>query len=159
MKRMEQAVLTANSLGVYKDDIAVDFQLLNSNGEKVTLSNYRGRKVILNFFATWCGPCQDEMPTLVELDRRTDNEKLILLGINMTKEEQNPNQVRKFTEHFQVEYEVLYDGEGIVLKEYQLIGIPTTIFIDEKGKIAERINGVLTMEMINGHPFLAGFVK
>ncbi|WNF35749.1 TlpA disulfide reductase family protein [Bacillaceae bacterium IKA-2] len=159
LKRIEQAVLAENSTGVYKENVAVDFQLLNSNGEKLTLSNYRGKKVIINFFATWCGPCQEEMPVFVELDRITDNQKLIILGVNMTKEEKNPNQVREFAEHFQVEYEVLYDGEGKVMKDYQLIGIPTTIFIDEKGKIVERFNGILTMDMLKKHRFLAGIIE
>lgn len=159
LKRMEQAVLAGNSTGVYKDDVAIDFQLLNSNGDKITLSNYRGKKVIINFFATWCGPCQEEMPAFVELDRITDNQKLIIVGVNMTKEEKNPNQVREFAKHFQVEYEVLYDGEGKVMKDYQLIGIPTTIFIDEKGKIAERFNGILTMNILKKHQFLAGIVE
>lgn len=158
-KRISQAVLAANSTGVYKGDIAVDFQLLNSNGEKVTLSNYQGKKVILNFFATWCGPCQEEMPAFVELDRKTDNQKLIIIGVNMTKEEPNPNQVQKFVEHFQTDYEVLYDGEGKVMKEYQLIGIPTTIFIDEKGKISERFNGILTMDMLTKQQFLEGVIE
>lgn len=159
LKQISQAVLAANSTGVYKGDIAVDFQLLNRNGEKVTLSNYRGKKVIINFFATWCGPCQDEMPAFVELDRNTDNQKLIIVGVNMTKEEPNPSQVHKFVDHFQVEYEVLYDGEGKVMKEYQLIGIPTTIFIDEKGQIAERFNGILTIDMMRKQRFLAGIVE
>lgn len=157
---MEQAmVASATKTGVYKGDMAENFLLLNASGEKVKLSDFRGKKLVLNFFATWCAPCQEEMPILVELDKRVNQEELILLGINVTKEEPNPNQVQQFIKHFQVQYDVLFDGDGKVMNDYQLIGIPTTIFIDEKGKIVERVNGVVTMELIKSHSFFKGSFK
>lgn len=156
LKKLEKEVVATNTFGVYKDDVAIDFQLLNENGEKIRLSNYKGKKVMINFFATWCGPCQEEMPILVEIDKRTDKKKLEIIGVNVTKEEPNPNLVRKFVSHFQVKFEVLFDGEGKVMKDYQLIGIPTTLLIDESGKIVERINGVVTIDMFNNHAFFEG---
>lgn len=158
LKRMEQEVLASNQLGVYKNDIAENFQLLNMKGEKVALSDFKGKKVVVNFFATWCGPCQEEMPILVSLDKKVSDDKLIILGVNMTKEERNANQVREFIKHFKVEYEVVYDGDGKVMKEYQLIGIPTTLFIDEKGKIVDRINGLITEDIIKDHIFFKGIL-
>lgn len=157
LKQMEQEVVAAaTKTGVYQGNLAEDFQLITTSGEKRKLSNFRGKKVIVNFFATWCGPCQEEMPILVELDKRTSKEQMIILGVNVTKEESSPTQVRDFMKQFQVQFDVLYDGDGEVMKTYQLIGIPTTIFIDDKGKIVERLNGIITMEMIETHPFFKG---
>ncbi|RXI98247.1 TlpA family protein disulfide reductase [Anaerobacillus alkaliphilus] len=159
-KRLEQDVVaSASRAGVYKGDLAQDFQLVNARGEMVRLSQFRGKKVILNFFATWCGPCQEEMPTLVELDKRLNNETFTIIGVNVTKEEPNPNQVKEFIKHYQVEYVVLFDGDGKVMKDYQLIGIPTTLFIDEKGKIIERLNGIVSLEMIKNHNFFDGKIN
>ncbi|OIJ10444.1 hypothetical protein BKP37_18065 [Anaerobacillus alkalilacustris] len=159
LKRLDRETIASNQQGVYKGNIAEDFQLLNSVGEKVSLSDFRGKKVIINFFATWCSPCQEEMPTLVQLDKEINDEKLVLLGINVTKEERNVDDVRRFLNHYEVQYEVLYDGDGKVMKDYHLIGIPTTIFIDENGKIVERLNGIVTMEMLLAHPFLQGLLN
>jgi peroxiredoxin len=154
LKRMEQDVVAATTkTGVYQGNLAKKFQLLNQNGETVSLSDYRGKKVILNFFATWCAPCQEEMTTLVELDKTLNKENIVLIGINVTKEEPNPNVVRDFIKHYQVQYDVLFDGGGTVMKDYQLIGIPTTIFVDEKGKIVRRLNGMVTMDMLSNDPF------
>jgi thiol-disulfide isomerase/thioredoxin len=160
LKQMEQEVVAAaTKTGVYQGDIAENFQLITTSGERIKLSEFRGKKVIVNFFATWCGPCQEEMPLLVELDKRTSKEQMIILGVNVTREEPNPTQVRDFLKQFQVQFEVLFDGDGEVMKTYQLIGIPTTIFIDEKGKIVERLNGMITMEMIESHPFFKGMIN
>jgi peroxiredoxin len=160
LKRMEQDVVAATTkTGVYQGNLAKKFQLLNQNGETVSLSDYRGKKVILNFFATWCAPCQEEMTTLVELDKTLNKENIVLIGINVTKEEPNPNVVRDFIKHYQVQYDVLFDGEGTVMKDYQLIGIPTTILIDEKGKVVRRLNGMVTMDMIKNDPFFEEKIK
>lgn len=160
LKRMEQDIVaSAKKTGVHQGDLAVDFQLLNGDGEKVLLSDFRGKKVIVNFFASWCAPCQEEMPVLVQLDSRMDKEKAVILGVNVTKEEPNPNQVREFIKHFKVEYDVLFDGNGKVMKDYQLIGIPTTLFINEKGEIVLRLNGMLTMDMVTENSFFDGIIK
>lgn len=153
LKRMEQDVIATTETGVYKGDLAEDFQLLNSDGELVSLASFKGKKVFLNFFATWCSPCQEEIPTLIELQRKMGTENFVVLAVNVTKEERNPNDVKKFIEHFNIDFDVLLDHDGKVRKQYQLIGIPTSFFIDEKGKIVERLNGILTLEMIENHHF------
>lgn len=151
LKQLEQEVVATNKYGVYKGDIATNFQLINQKGERVSLSDYRGKKVVLNFFATWCAPCQEEMPILVNLHNKRKD--ITVLGVNVTTQEQNPNQVEQFIKHFEVSYNILYDGKGDVLEDYELIGIPTTLLLDEKGTIVERINGMITYEYINKHSF------
>lgn len=151
MKRVEQHVVATNKQGVFKGDIATNIQLINQNGETVSLNDYRGKRVVLNFFVTWCGPCQEEMPTLVKLHK--DNEDVRVIGVNLSTQERDLSHVDEFIQHFNVEYEVLFDGEGVALEEYQLIGTPTTLLIDEKGKIIERINGMITESFLKEHSF------
>ncbi|MCD8502599.1 MAG: TlpA family protein disulfide reductase [Bacillaceae bacterium] len=151
MKQVEQQVIATNKYGVQKGDIATNLKLMNQKGEAVSLSDYRGRKIVLNFFVTWCGPCQEEMPTLVNL--HNNNEYITVIGINLSTQEKDLSQVDQFIKHFQIEYDVLYDGEGLALEEYQLIGTPTTLFIDENAKIVERINGMITESLLKQHSF------
>lgn len=159
-KQFQDDIVTSGTkLGVYKGDQAEDFQLINEKGETVKLSDYKGKKVFLNFFASWCGPCQEEMPILVELNNRTNDEELVILAINVTTQETNPNNVRQFINHYKIDFPVLFDGDGKVMKTYQLVGIPTSLFIDGKGKIVDRLNGIVTIEMIETHPFFKGVVN
>ncbi|MGO4889347.1 TlpA disulfide reductase family protein [Anaerobacillus sp. MEB173] len=148
LKNLEMAVAASTNEGAQVGNVAVDFTLLNTKGETVSLTDYKGKTVLLNFFATWCGPCLEEMPALVELDKRLSDEELIILGVNLTKQERNANDVRPFLDHFHAEFDVVFDVEGKVMENYQLIGIPTSVIINEKGKIIARINGMLTAEQV-----------
>ena len=82
-----------------------------------------------------------------------NNEYITVIGINLSTQEKDLSQVDQFIKHFQIEYDVLYDGEGLALEEYQLIGTPTTLFIDENAKIVERINGMITESLLKQHSF------
>lgn len=139
---------TKEEYGVFEGDFAFPFQLTDDQGKTVSLNDFRGKLVILNFFATWCEPCQEEMPLLVDLHEQLDPNKEVLLGINMTSQEMNVKDVQLFMKQFRAKFPVLYDKEGKVMKEYKIFGIPTTIVIDEQGKIMKRINGMLTQASV-----------
>ncbi|MFV8827390.1 peroxiredoxin family protein [Alkalihalobacterium sp. APHAB7] len=152
-RQVDEAVAATSKVGAFENEVAPNFELLNLEGKKVSLEDYRGRKVILNFFATWCPPCQEEMPLLVHLDEELKDKNIVMLGVNMTSQERNSNDVRPFLSQYNAEYDVVFDVDGKVMKNYHIIGIPTTFMVNEKGIIEKRINGIVTPNHI---PLLLG---
>lgn len=122
---------------------APDFSLQTLDGENVKLSDYEGKKVVLNFWATWCKPCREEMPDLQTIYSE-NNEEIVILAVNMDAH----NDVKGFTDSYAVTFPVLLDVEDKVSRIYQVISLPTTYFIDEKGDIAQKHLGQITYEQL-----------
>lgn len=112
---------------------AVDFTLQDLSGKGVRLSDFRGKTVLLDFWATWCGPCVAEIPSLEALHRKYGEKGLVVIGMNT---ETDHNRVRDYAKD-KISYLVLLDAEG-KSKEYGVQGIPTKIYIDAEGKIRYR---------------------
>lgn len=113
---------------------APGFQLQSLDGQTISLSDLRGSPVLLNFWATWCGPCRLEMPFLQEVyeDQEWAARGLVMLAVNL----QEPGEtVRKFVEENGFTFTVLLDTGGEVGNLYNISGIPTTYFIDNDGII------------------------
>ena len=106
-----------------------EFELSDLAGKKVALKDYLGKAVLINFFATWCPYCRDEMPVLKEISSRY-NIQIITIDI-----QESQNKVKKFMENAGISHKVLIDQTGSVAKTYQVRGIPTNILIDKKGII------------------------
>jgi len=115
-------------------DLAPDFQLQNLNGELVSLSELRGRPVMLNFWATWCPPCRAEMPYIQAIYEAWTGKSpgVIVLGINMR---ESPSKVREFMQSNNLSFPVLLDIEKNISTKYNVSAIPTTFFIDADGII------------------------
>ena len=117
-------------------------------GEKVSLNDLRGKPVILNFWATWCGPCRAEMPALQAAYERY-GEDLLVIGVDQGEEEAI---VGPFLEEFGIDFPILLDGDMAVGREYRIMGLPTTFFIDSQGIIrgvhAGQINSAILAEGI-----------
>jgi len=113
---------------------APDFQLKSLEGETISIGEQRGRPVLLNFWATWCGPCRHEMPFLQEVfeDGEWQKRGLVILTVNLG--EAAPS-VRQFMEAYGLSFTVLLDKEGKVGALYNTAAIPTTFFIDNGGII------------------------
>jgi len=126
-----------------KGEIAPDFQFQLADGGTIKLSELQGKPVLINFWATWCGPCRLEMPHIVE--HAENDPELVVLAIN-TQEELK--QVEPFTEEFNMGMPVLLDTSGEIRDLYQVRGMPTTIFIDRDGNVAQQWSGLLTDEML-----------
>lgn len=127
---------------------APDFSLQDVNGKTVRLSDYSGKVIILNFFATWCPPCREEIPDFIELVNTTDKERFVIIGISVEKGDEGT--VRKFVAAKKVNYPVLVD-DGLVSKTYGSISsIPTTFIIDRNGNITEKIIGSRTKADFEG---------
>lgn len=118
---------------------APSFKLRNLDGNLEGLDDYKGKVVVLNFWATWCAPCLEEMPTFEKLYRRYRSQGLTVLAVNLDKG--NSEKVKKFTDENNFTFIVLLDSEGIAEKRYPSFTIPFTYVIDKKGRIAARVDG------------------
>lgn len=111
---------------------APDFVLKSVSGENLRLSEYRGDVVMINFWATWCGPCRQEMPLLNELYMRYQRVGFNLLGVNI---DDDSRRAVKMVEDLGVNFPVLFDEAKIVSKLYQVDAMPVTILIDREGTV------------------------
>lgn len=131
-------------------EAAPDFTLRDLFEEKTTytLSAYRGRPVILNFWASWCVPCRREMPALQATAARYADEGLLLLGMNQTYLD-DLAAARAFVEELGLTFPNSRDLSGAVGRDaYQVVGIPTTVFIDREGEVAHIQIGEMSLEQI-----------
>jgi thiol-disulfide isomerase/thioredoxin len=143
-KIKEQSLILAaqkakeNIINRFGDIKAIDFTLTNLEGEKVTLSDYKGKVVVLDFWATWCGPCIGSFPKMQELVTKFENDNVEFFFIN-TWENKAPDEVKKkvveFLEDNNYSFNVLFDYEDDIVDKYKVRGIPTTIAIDKNGDI------------------------
>jgi peroxiredoxin len=119
---------------------APDFTLETPDGRNVSLSNYRGQAVMLNFWATWCGPCKIEMPWFVELQKEYGPQGLQILGVAM--DDSSKEDIQKFAKDMGVNYTILIGREAVGQAYGGVDVLPTTFFIDRDGKIVTREFGL-----------------
>jgi len=120
---------------------APEWTLDSLAGESVSLSDYRGQAVVLNFWATWCGYCEMEIPHFVDLYAEAAEEGLVILAVDMMEERTD---VRAYAEDMGMEFPILLDRQGAVADRYYVRGIPTTVFIDRDGIVRRIHAGALT---------------
>ncbi|WP_407271478.1 TlpA family protein disulfide reductase [Radiobacillus sp. PE A8.2] len=141
------AITAPNSNDVLdKGTRAPDFTLSTIDGESVSLSDYRGKVVFLNFWATWCGPCKMEMPEMEEFHQENDG-NVEILAVNATQSEiQGVEEVSNFLQAANVTFTNVLDPEATVIKAFNVVGLPTTYIIDKDGVIQEIMKGPMTLE-------------
>lgn len=113
--------------GEVEGNKAPDFTLADMDGKSVSLSDYEGKVIILNFWATWCAPCREEIPGFIELQTKY-NEDLVILGISV--DQDGPTVVPRFAERFGINYPVLYANSKVVSDYGGITGIPTSFVLD-----------------------------
>ncbi len=128
----------SETLGAQVGELAPEFQLQNLDGQTVSLSSLRGSPVMLNFWATWCPPCREEMPYMQQIHEEWSGRGLVLLAIDVG---ESPAQVESFMQSHNLSLPVLLDTKKNVAQKYNISGIPTTFFIDKDGVIQEKIIG------------------
>ena len=134
--------------GLTKGDLAPDFTLTTLDGKKVQLSELKGKKVIVNFWATWCPPCKAEMPHMQNFyEDFSDEENIEILAVNMTSEDKEES-VQNFVQDYELTFPIPLDTEGVVGETYQVLRIPTSYMIDTKGRIQNKIEGPMDENMI-----------
>lgn len=126
-------------------DEAPNFILQDGNGKEFQLTDYKGKGVFLNFWATYCEPCKEEMPYMNNVFSEYQEQGVEILAVNSGEAELI---VDKFINQYGLDFPVLYDHEGTVTNLYDFISLPTTFLIDEDGKIVEIITGSLSEDSI-----------
>jgi cytochrome c biogenesis protein CcmG/thiol:disulfide interchange protein DsbE len=126
---------------------APDFTLTNLKGEAVVLSQFRGRPVVLNFWATWCVPCREEMPLFQNAYKTHQDKGLVILALNF---EEEANIARPYVEELGLTFEILLDHQATVAWQYRVTGLPITIFIDRQGIIQHIQIGQIKEEILAG---------
>lgn len=124
-------------------DKAPLFELENLEGEKVALSDYKGKGVILNFWGTWCNPCKDEMPDLNRMNKIYHSKGVEVLTVHV---KDSPQQIKQFFSELpeEVELMVALDGSGDVMKAYNANDLPNTYVIDKNGIIKAHHKGQMS---------------
>lgn len=122
---------------------ALNFKLKDLNGKVVSLSDFKGKKVFLNFWASWCPPCRAEMPDIEKLYQETKDSDLVILAVNIGDDK---NTARSFIEKNKYNFTVLLDLDQSIATQYNIVAIPTSFFIDKEGNIISSTKGGMTME-------------
>ncbi len=123
---------------------APDFSLTTLDNQTVKLSQFRGTPVLINFWATWCPPCKEELPLLVKT-HQANQDRLVILGVDMAEE---AGVVRDKVREVGITYPVLLDSQNEVTNRYQVRGYPTSLFVDKNGIVQRITVGQLTEDTI-----------
>ncbi len=131
-------MIQTQAKGSSQHPLAPDFSLTDISGKKVNFSDYRGKVVMLDFWATWCGPCRIEIPGFIALQNRYGNEGLAVIGISM---DDGPEPVVDFYKQFRMNYPVAMGNEKLGELYGGIIGLPTTFLIGRDGRIYAKHEG------------------
>jgi peroxiredoxin len=131
---------------------APDFELVDVDGDKHRLSDYRGKPLIINFWATWCPPCREEMPSMNRAWSKVKDD-VSMLAINVGEDEDT---IFIFSADYPIDFPVLLDRSGDVIREWPVKGLPTTFVLDREGNIrymavgAREWDDVALLEIVKG---------
>jgi thiol-disulfide isomerase/thioredoxin len=133
-----------------KEAPAFDLPLLTED-KRLTLDELKGKVVLLDFFATWCKPCKEEIPVLIRLSNKYPADKVSIISVNVIESERNGLQgVLGFAKRFKITYPVIVDYDDKAKDAYQIDAFPTLIFIDQSGKIRDVSQGTRSEAELSG---------
>jgi cytochrome c biogenesis protein CcmG/thiol:disulfide interchange protein DsbE len=127
---------------------APDFRLESLDGRQVSLADYAGQVVLLNFWATWCPPCKEEIPAIEKAYQAHRDDGFVVLGIN---DGEASEVIRAFADELGITYPVLIDKRGDVAAQYRRRGLPLTVIVDRDGVIQVRHEGYLTADQLDSY--------
>lgn len=134
--------LSSEKTGINKGDLAPDMTMMTLDGKEVKLSDFRGKNVVLNFWATWCTPCRAEMPAMQRYyEENKDKQNLEIIGFNMTFSGDSIKNVEQFVASYKIKFPIFTTFDDRVVDHYSILVMPTTFFIDEEGRIHSKVNG------------------
>lgn len=142
-------VQLGEEIGIEQGQLAPDFTLTNLDGEEVTLSDLQGKNVLLNFWATWCPPCEAEMPHLQKYyDTYAEKDNVEIIGVNVTYAKEKIERVKQFVEGYQLTFPILLEPTKEVADQYEVFTIPSTFMIDVEGNVQRQIIGPLDLDAL-----------
>ncbi|MDR3593794.1 TlpA disulfide reductase family protein [Clostridium sp.] len=127
---------------------AIDFKLKDLNGQELSLSDLKGKKVFLNFWATWCPPCKAEMPEIEKLYQETKDSDLVIVAVEIG---EPLDTVKPFIENNKYNFKALLDPNQSVATKYNITSIPTSYFIDAEGYIVSKHVGGMNIDQIKSY--------
>lgn len=136
--------------GIDIGNLSPDFELTTLDGKQAKLSQYRGKKVILNFWATWCPPCNAEIPDLEKFYSDFKDKDTVILGVDLTQSEKSQESVSAFVRTNKITYPVLLDKDGTAADTYRILSIPTSFIIDTKGIIRNKASRPMDYDTMKG---------
>lgn len=132
-----------------KGELAPQLNLQTTAGDTFSLQALHGKKVVLNFWASWCPPCREEMPALQSYyDDFQDEHNVEVIAINLASRDQNRERVAKFIEQYRLTLPMPLDTEGLAADRYRVVTIPTTYMIDTNGRVQHQIQGPVDERML-----------
>jgi thiol-disulfide isomerase/thioredoxin len=135
-------------VGATAGKIAPDFTLTTMSGQQVKLSELRGQKIFLNFWASWCPPCKREMPDLQQMSREYEGQVLVY-GVNVTSED-TLEKAQEMAGQLALTFPHLLDLNGKVKRDYRVLSLPVSITIGPDGRVVDRHDGQLSHEQMKG---------
>ncbi len=144
--REERIQTLLREIGIRPMERAVDslnFDLPNLNGTRTLLNNHRGSFVFLNFWATWCPPCREEMPAMEYLQNALEDSSFTILAVSV---QEDPTLVQRFVDEFGVTFPILLDRSGQVSRSYGVRALPTSYFIAADGQVAGILVGIVAWD-------------
>lgn len=143
------ALIAASAAGAEKREKPAELNLSTPDGKKVKLSELRGKVVMVNFWATWCGPCRHEMPMIVEAAKEWAPKGVVFVGASLD-DKKTQKSIPEFVSEFKVDYPVWLGASAADLARLHLGGgVPDTIFLDEEGVIFSRVKGEIRRNEID----------
>ncbi|OYD07834.1 thiol-disulfide oxidoreductase ResA [Paludifilum halophilum] len=127
---------------------APDFELKTLDGETMKLSDLRGQAVLINFWATWCEPCRDEMPAIQNVYDRYKEQGFEVVAVNIA---EAPVSVRGFARQLELDFPILLDRDRKVTNQYDIGPIPSSLLIDQEGKVVRKHSGQMQEKQIEGY--------
>ena len=146
LNRSRQHGASKTLVGDVRGRTAPEFELTSLDGKRVRLSDFRGKAVLLNFWATWCSPCKVEMPWFVDLQKKYRNDGLVVVGVAM--DDSEASKIAQFASEMGVNYPVLLGTDKIAEDYGNVEFLPTSFYIDREGKIVGKGTGLLGREEI-----------
>lgn len=135
-------------VGARKGDLAPDFTLDNLDGDPISLSQFRGQAVLINFWAVWCTYCRVEMPDIQYVYEAYQDRGFVVLGINVGENEQS---AEPFVKDAGVTFPILMDRDALVMRTYRMRGLPSSILIDSEGVIRTIHIGLIEEAQLAGY--------
>lgn len=127
-----------NVLRMAINEEPIQFKLKDLNGSEVTLSDYKGKIVFLNFWTTWCPTCRIEMPSMEKLHQKFKDQNFAMVTVNL---QESASQVKEFFKEYKLTFTALLDSDGEVGIKHKIYSIPTTFILDKEGRIIARAVG------------------